>query len=93
MHQNGERDIDRPTPPLLLLFGDRGWVRFFLPLLLSIRPPVLSIRPPVLPVFDAGLVADAGGKKRASRRRYQSEQEQSCDPLSGNRGDGVFHAI
>ena len=71
---------------LLLVFGDRGWVRFFLPLLLSIRPPLLSIRPPVLPVFDAGLVADAGGEKGASRRGYQSEQEQSCDPLSGNRG-------
>ena len=56
-----------------------------------IRPPLLSIRPPVLAVFDAGLVADAGGVKRASRRGYQSEQERSCDPLSGDRGEGVFH--
>ena len=73
---------------LLLVFGDRGWawVRFFL----SIRPPVLSIRPPVLPVFDAGLVADAGGKKRARRSGCQSEQKRACDPLSGKRG---FHTI
>ncbi len=78
---------------LLLVFGDRGWLRFFLPLLLSIRPPLLPIRPPVLPVFDAGLMADAGGKKRARRSRYQSEQKRACDPLSANRGDGVFHTI
>jgi hypothetical protein len=51
-------------------------------------PPLLSIRPPLLSVFDAGLVADAGGEKRASRSGCQDEQERSCDPL---RGEGVFH--
>ena len=29
---------------------------------LSIRPPLLSICPPVLSIFDARLVADAGGE-------------------------------
>ena len=67
---------------LLLLFGDRGCLRFF-----------LSIRPPLLSVFDAGLVADAGGEKRATRRCYQGEQERPCDSLSANRGEGVFHTI
>ena len=76
-----------------LVFWGLGCLRAVLPLLLAVRPPILSIRPPVLPVFDAGLVADAGGEKRASRRGYQSEQERACDPLSGNRRDGVFHAI
>ena len=76
-----------------LVFWGRGWLRAFLSIRLPIRPPLLSIRPPVLPVFDAGLVADAGGEKGASRRGYQSEQERACDPLSGNRGDGVFHTI
>jgi hypothetical protein len=44
-------------------------VRFFL-------PPLLSIRPPLLSIFDAGLVADAGGEKRASRSGCQGEQER-----------------
>ena len=85
---------------LLLLFRDRSGFRAVLPIcppvlsiLLSICPPVLSILPSILSTFDAPLVAGASGEKRASRRRYQSEQEQSCDPLSGNRGDGVFHTI
>ena len=71
---------------LLLAFVDRGWawVRFFVP----IRTPLLSIRPAVLPVLDAGLMADAGGNKRARRRRYQSEQKRARDSLSGDRG---FH--
>ena len=60
---------------------------------LSIRPPLLSICPPVLSIFDARLVADAGGEKRASRSGCQGEQERSCDPLSGNRGEGGFHTI
>ena len=58
---------------------------------LSIRPPLLSICPPLLSIFDARLVADAGGEKRASRSGCQDEQERSCDPLSGNRREGVFH--
>ena len=85
---------------LLLVFGDQGWERFFLPflppvlsILSSILPPVLSILPSILSTFDAPLVAGAGEEKRASRRGYQSEQEQSCDPLSGNSEDGVFHTI
>ena len=97
MRQNGEGDIDRPTPPLLLLFGDRGWFRAVLPpllsicppvlsILLSICPPLLSILPSILSTFDAPLVAGAGVERRASRRGYQSEQERPCDPLSGNRG-------
>lgn len=61
-------------------------VRAVLPLLLAVRPPILSIRPPILSVFDAGLVADAGGEKRAGRSGCQDEQERSCDPLSGDRG-------
>ena len=72
---------------LLLVFGDRGCLRFFV---LTIRPPLLSIRPPVLSIFDARLVADAGGKKRASRSGCQGEQKRTCDPLSGDRG---FHTI
>ena len=47
----------------------------------AILPP--SIGPPLLSVFDAGLVADAGGEKRASRSCCQGEQERSCDPLGG----------
>ena len=80
---------------LLLVFGDRGWLRFFLSIrppvlsiLLSICPPVLSILPSILSTFDASLMAGAGVERRASRRGYQSEQEQSYYPLSG---DGVFH--
>ena len=73
---------------LLLGFGDRGWFRAVLPPLLSILPPLLSMLPSILSTFDAPLVAGAGGEKRAS---YQSEQEQSCDRLSGDRGEGVFH--
>ena len=83
---------------LLLVFGDRSWVRFFLSIrppllsiLLSIRPPLLSILPSILSTFDASLMAGAGVERRASRRGYQDEQERSCDPLSGNGGDGVFH--
>ena len=57
---------------------------------LSIRPALLSICPPVLSIFDARLVADAGGEKRASRSGCQGEQERSCDPLSGDRGEEVF---
>jgi hypothetical protein len=53
---------------LLLIFGDRGWLRLSL-------PPLLSIRPTFLSVFDAGLVTDAGGEKRASRSGCQDEQE------------------
>ena len=53
-----------------LVFWGRGWLRAFLPLFLPVRPSLLSIRPPVLPVFDAGLVADAGGEECASRRGY-----------------------
>ena len=56
----------------------------------SIRPPLLSIRPPFLSIFDARLVTDAGGEKRASRSGCQGEQERSCDPLSGDRGEGIF---
>ena len=67
-----------------LVFWGLGCLRAFLPLLLAVRPPILSIRPPILSVFDAGLVADAGGEKRATRRCYQGEQECSSDPLSGN---------
>jgi hypothetical protein len=81
----------RPKTGLLLGFGDRGWFRAVLPPLLSIRPPLLSILPSILSTFDAPLVAGAGGEKRASRRGYQSEQEQSCDSLSRDRGEGVFH--
>jgi hypothetical protein len=55
--------------------------------------PIAGFRGPLLSMFDAGLVADAGGEKRASRSGCQDEQERSCDPLSGNRGDGVFHTI
>jgi hypothetical protein len=66
-------------------------VRFFLPLLLSIRPPLLSIRPPLLPVFDAGLVADAGGEKRASRRGYQIEQiQEACFNRPRSSGIDLF---
>ncbi len=75
---------------LLLVFGDRGWVWFFLPILPSILPSILSMLPSILSTFDAPLVAGAGGEKRARRRRYQSEQEGACDPLSGDRG---FHTI
>ena len=57
----------------------------------SIRPPLLSICPPVLSIFDTRLVADAGGEKRASRSGCQGEQERSCDPLSGDRGERGFH--
>ena len=60
---------------------------------LSIRPALLSICPPVLSIFDARLVADAGGEKRASRSGCQGEQERSCNPLSGDRGEGGFHTI
>jgi hypothetical protein len=70
-----------------------GCWRAVLPLLLSIRPPILSICPPILSVFpsilstfDAGLVAGAGGEKRAGRSGCQDEQERSCDPLSGDGG-------
>ncbi len=59
----------------------------------SIRPPLLSICPSLLSIFDARLVADAGGEKRASRSGCQGEQERSCDPLSGDRGEGCFHTI
>jgi hypothetical protein len=78
---------------LRLVFWGLGCLRAFLPLLLSIRPPVLSIRPPLLSIlpsilstFDAGLVAGAGGEKRAGRSGCQDEQERSCDPVSGDRG-------
>ena len=64
-----------------------------LSMLPSILPPLLSMLPSILSTFDAPLVAGAGGEKRASRRGYQSEREQSCDRLSGNRGVGVFHTI
>ena len=69
-----------------LVFWGLGCLRAVLPLLLAVRPPILSIRPPILSVFDAGLVADAGGEKRAGRSGCQDEQERSCDPLSGDRG-------
>jgi hypothetical protein len=62
---------------LLLVFGDRGWLRLSLPPLLTIRPTILSIRATLLSVFDAGLVADAGGEKRASSSGCQDEQERS----------------
>jgi hypothetical protein len=78
---------------LLLVFGDRGWFRAVLPPLLSILPPLLSILPSILSTFDAPLVAGAGEEKRASRSGCQDEQERSCDRLSGNTGDGVFHTI
>ena len=42
-----------------------------LSILLSIRPTLLSVLPSILSTFDAGLVAGAGGGKRASRRGYQ----------------------
>jgi hypothetical protein len=64
----------KPLRPydLLTVFWERSWVRFILPLLLSIRPPVLTplltILSAVLPVFDACLMADAGGEKRANRK-------------------------
>jgi hypothetical protein len=61
-------------------------IRAVLPLLLAVLPPILSICPPILSVFDAGLVANAGGEKRAGRSGCQDEQERSCDPLSGDRG-------
>ena len=64
--------------------GPICWARGLLGIRVAGLPPLLSIRPSVLPVFDAGLVAYAGGEKRASRRGYQSEQERSCDPLSGD---------
>ena len=64
-----------------------------LSILLSIRPPLLSILPSILSTFDARLVADAGGEKRAGRSGCQDEQDRSCDPLSGNRGEGGFHTI
>ena len=64
-----------------------------LSILLSIRPALLSILPSILSTFDAGLVAGAGGGKRASRSGCQGEQERSSDPLSGNRREGVFHTI
>ena len=64
-----------------------GCRRAFLPeLLLSIRPPVLAVFPSILSTFDAGLVAGAGGEKRAGRSGCQDEQERSGDPLSGDRG-------
>ena len=63
-----------------------GCWRAFLPLLLSIRPPILSILASILSTFDAGLVAGAGGEKRAGRSGCQDEQERSGDPLSGDRG-------
>ena len=72
----------------------RGWLLELAKLVYCSDATTMWIRPPLLPVlavFDAGLVADAGGVKRASRRGYQSEQERSCDPLSGDRGEGVFH--
>jgi hypothetical protein len=55
----------------------------------GVRRP--SIRPPLLSIFDTRLVADAGGEKRASRSGCQGEQERSCDPLSGDRGERGFH--
>jgi hypothetical protein len=76
---------------LLFVFGDRRCLRFFVPLILSIRPPLLSICPPVLSIFDPRLVADAGGEKCASRSGCQGEQKRSCDPLSGDRGERGFH--
>ena len=60
-------------------------------LIRAVLPPLLPIRPPLLSIFDAGLVADAGREKRASRSGCKDEQERSCDPLSGNRREGVFH--
>ena len=69
----------------------RGFGRLSIrPPLLSIRPPLLSICPPVLSIFDACLVADAVGEKRASRSGHQGHQERSCDPLSGDREEEVF---
>ena len=61
-----------------------GCWRAVLPLLLSIRPPILAVFPSILSTFDAGLVAGAGGEKRAGRSGCQDEQERSCDPLSGD---------
>ena len=60
-------------------------------LIRAVLPPLLPIRPSLLSIFDAGLVADAGREKRASRSGCKDEQERSCDPLSGNRREGVFH--
>jgi hypothetical protein len=37
----------------------------------AVFSPFLSIRPTFLAVFDAGLMADAGGEKRASRSGCQ----------------------
>jgi hypothetical protein len=62
-----------------------------LSILPSILPPLLSILPSILSTFDAPLVAGAAGEKRASRRGYQSEQEQPCGSLIRDRGEGVFH--
>ena len=39
----------------------------------------------LLSIFDARLVADAGGEKRASRSGCQDEQERSCDSLREKR--------
>ena len=64
------------------------------PPLLSICPPVLSICPPVLSIFDARLVADAGGEKRASRSGSFSYKERPTldlllqNPIAGFWGAG-----
>ena len=88
---DGNGPKPRRRPPGAVNVGGSVTLRVFRRL--SIRPPLLSICPPVLSIFDARLVADAGGEKRASRSGCQGEQERSCDPLSGDRGEGGFHTI